>query len=516
MSQGTNALGNQCPRLKLLSRCKEHTRYYEGEWVHAPGHNIVSTKMSGTGPRGSQPSMGFDEDGGAGVLEALSKLLGPIGFFMIILLCVGVCIVYHNAKTYRESEDHENYEIPEMTTTTTRRSRQRTQGYVVESPPPVPPVQTFQHEPKENLENQNAEVGLSDVERKGLLRLLTLIEPAEVIGLANVITRGQVEVDTSGEAIETILTHTSRPLDLIRRKNVTKEVIFKYLHAEKGPVRLKASENKAMHMARLLEYWQRLEAEKKEEEEEACNEEDGNEEFSLDIGNDSSEKEEEVENNTGIKINIEDATPLKEVGQPDFENIAGIKTNSENGKTSQKENDPKTDIMNQEESKEKQEKNENTFDDGNSLPFIDTDEDENTSKVPDITLNQKDNQPKVEDNVVLNDGAQRDANSGYKSGMKKFFQNVSEAQQGDKTDFSVESRYSDEDSEIKTILGSGQKKKKRESKYIINSDEEAQNKTKQNKSKVGKIPVLDTSESEFDESELSRAGFSNFAFDEKE
>ena len=40
----------------------------------------------------------YEQDGGAGVLEALSTLLGPIGFFMIILLCVGVCIVYHNAK----------------------------------------------------------------------------------------------------------------------------------------------------------------------------------------------------------------------------------------------------------------------------------------------------------------------------------------------------------------------------------------------------------------------------------
>ena len=71
--------------------------------------------MPGTASHGSQPSVGFDEvhqgfvvvpalmlspeqDGGAGVLEALSTLLGPIGFFMIILLCVGVCIVYHNAK----------------------------------------------------------------------------------------------------------------------------------------------------------------------------------------------------------------------------------------------------------------------------------------------------------------------------------------------------------------------------------------------------------------------------------
>ena len=98
-----------------LPRCKEHTRFYEGECVHAPGHNIVSTKVAGTGTHGAQNSMGFDEvcyvrllrfwklmifrqDGGAGILEALSTLLGPIGFFTIILLCVGVCIVYHNAK----------------------------------------------------------------------------------------------------------------------------------------------------------------------------------------------------------------------------------------------------------------------------------------------------------------------------------------------------------------------------------------------------------------------------------
>ena len=71
----------------------------------------------------------------------------------------------------------------------------------------------------------------------------------------------------------------------------------------------------------------------------------------------------------------------------------------------------------------------------------------------------------------------------------------------------MESRYSDEDSEIKNILGSGH----RDSRYVIKSDEESPR-----KSKCRKIPVLDTSESEFEESELSRAGFSNLAFDEKE
>ena len=109
--------------------------------------------------------------------------------------------------------------------------------------------------------------------------------------------------------------------------------------------------------------------------------------------------------------------------------------------------------------------------------------------------------------VEEKDKAQDNSNPGYKSGMKKFFQNVSEAQQGEEGDFSVESRYSDEDSEIKNILGSG----KRNSKYVVKSDEESLN-----KSKSYKIPVLDTSESEFEESELSKAGFSNFAFDDKE
>ena len=45
----------------FVPRCKENTRYHEGECVHAPGHNIVSKKLPGTSPRGSEASMGFDE-----------------------------------------------------------------------------------------------------------------------------------------------------------------------------------------------------------------------------------------------------------------------------------------------------------------------------------------------------------------------------------------------------------------------------------------------------------------------
>ena len=89
----------------------------------------------------------------------------------------------------------------------------------MENPPPAPPVQNFHHEPKVdnnylllggnvfdqgNFENKKPEIGLNEVERQGLvslqilvyyivitsqMRLLALIEPAEVIGLANVVTR---------------------------------------------------------------------------------------------------------------------------------------------------------------------------------------------------------------------------------------------------------------------------------------------------------------------------------------
>ena len=47
------------------------------------------------------------------------------------------------------------------------------------------------------------------------------------------VCRGQVEVGDAEEAIETILTHVGRPVDLVRRKVVTKEVIFRYLHHQK-------------------------------------------------------------------------------------------------------------------------------------------------------------------------------------------------------------------------------------------------------------------------------------------
>ena len=93
----------------------------------------------------------------------------------------------------------------------------------MENPPPAPPVQNFHHEPKVgnndlllevhnmgnvfdqgSFENKKPEIGLNEVEQQGLvslqilvyyivitsqMRLLALIEPAEVIGLANVVTR---------------------------------------------------------------------------------------------------------------------------------------------------------------------------------------------------------------------------------------------------------------------------------------------------------------------------------------
>ena len=138
-------------------------------------------------------------------------------------------------------------------------------------------------------------------------RLLTLVEPAEVIGLANVVTRWEQAVCNCiiSAALKTSTSWKSQRLTVMPsqgsggswklkrgnrddpdphqptgrpdqeeechkrgehinwyartdewcqrqlNKNSLK-VIFKYLHAEKVPVRLKASENKAMHMARWI------------------------------------------------------------------------------------------------------------------------------------------------------------------------------------------------------------------------------------------------------------------------
>jgi hypothetical protein len=339
------------------------------------------------------------------------------------------------------------------------------------------------------------------------------MEPAELLALAgtvtrwavtgeyrNLSTRGQVEVEGGEEAVETILTHTAQPIDLLRRKGVTKEVIFRHLHAERVAVQLKASENKAVHMARALEYWQRRAAEGE-------GRDDDEEEFSLEFGND------EVVNSTGIQICIQDATPHDEQDDP-------------HGKESVDKN---------ESAKEENGGVTLSVDPEGSLPFIDAQGSEDQNDEIDST----DAKVEVkEDQTVV----------GCKYGMQKFFQNISEAQSEDRSldlderKFSPESRESDEDSEIKNILRSVGKEDisqdTRKSKYLVEelkaSFEDPNVRITfggDDNSAFGsnfKIPVLDTSESEFDETDsvrcnifnenmkASKEGIANQGFNEKE
>ena len=106
----------------------------------------------------------------------------------------------------------------------------------------------------------------------------------------------------------------------------------------------------------------------------------------------------------------------------------------------------------------------------------------------------------------------------------KFFQSISEAQDEAKykeqedNKYSHESKESDENSEIKNILSSVEKAiekppDNRMSKYIV-EDEKASTQ-QEHMDQDWKIPVLETSESEFEESEYSKAGLSNMGFDKK-
>ena len=221
-------------------------------------------------------------------------------------------------------------------------------------------------------------------------------------------------------------------------------------------------------MARLLEYWSSLVGRVEGEQEQ--------EEFSLEMG-----REEEMVNNTGIQIRIEDATPQREMEEHKF-------TDEDDGGASSSPT---------------------------SFPYIDDQPVEDSEDKGDVTDGKSDEEQVKEETT----------NEGYKYGMRKFFQNISEAQDEAKCQeqednkYSHESKESDENSEIKNILSSVVKDTERTSDTRIskNFDEDKKASTQQDqKDQDWKIPVLETSESEFEESEYSKAGLSNLGFDKNE
>uniref|UniRef100_A0A3P9IVX4 Chromosome 3 open reading frame 38 n=1 Tax=Oryzias latipes TaxID=8090 RepID=A0A3P9IVX4_ORYLA len=95
--------------------------------------------------------------------------------------------------------------------------------------------------------------GLSNTERVGLKMILSLMETCDLLSLSNTVTNKVIEVENVAEAIETILSFSKNAEELLKRKKVQRDLIFKYLASQGVP--MLPSSDKHQLVRRTLELW---------------------------------------------------------------------------------------------------------------------------------------------------------------------------------------------------------------------------------------------------------------------
>ncbi|XP_030283308.1 uncharacterized protein C3orf38 homolog [Sparus aurata] len=95
--------------------------------------------------------------------------------------------------------------------------------------------------------------GLSKTERAGCTNLLKLLSKADLLSLCDTVTNKMIVVENATEATETILSFSKNAEELLRRKKVSREVIFKYLVKE--GVAMSPNSEKHQMVRRTLELW---------------------------------------------------------------------------------------------------------------------------------------------------------------------------------------------------------------------------------------------------------------------
>uniref|UniRef100_A0A3P9K286 Chromosome 3 open reading frame 38 n=1 Tax=Oryzias latipes TaxID=8090 RepID=A0A3P9K286_ORYLA len=95
--------------------------------------------------------------------------------------------------------------------------------------------------------------GLSNTERVGLKKILSLMETCDLLSLSNTVTNKVIEVENVAEAIETILSFSKNAEELLKRKKVQRDLIFKYLASQGVP--MLPSSDKHQLVRRTLELW---------------------------------------------------------------------------------------------------------------------------------------------------------------------------------------------------------------------------------------------------------------------
>ncbi|CAL8371113.1 unnamed protein product [Arctogadus glacialis] len=95
--------------------------------------------------------------------------------------------------------------------------------------------------------------GLSDKERIGCAKLLSLMPESDVRSLCETVTSKKIQAETTRGAIEAIVSYSNDAAELFKRRKVHRDIIFKYL-AKEGIV-MPINCDKTLLVKRTLEFW---------------------------------------------------------------------------------------------------------------------------------------------------------------------------------------------------------------------------------------------------------------------
>ncbi|XP_072741162.1 uncharacterized protein C3orf38 homolog [Ciconia boyciana] len=98
-----------------------------------------------------------------------------------------------------------------------------------------------------------ASLGLNEREQAGCRELLELLETEELMALTDTVTNRLVHSESRQEAIHAILVYSQSVEELLKRRKVYREIIFKYLAAQGIPV--PPSSEKRLLVDRVKQYW---------------------------------------------------------------------------------------------------------------------------------------------------------------------------------------------------------------------------------------------------------------------
>lgn len=95
---------------------------------------------------------------------------------------------------------------------------------------------------------------LTEREQQGLSKIIGALELADVIALAQTVTCKQIKLTERSEAERAILSGTQNPADLLRRKKILRELLFRYLWSES--VFVAPALAKSDLISACLQHWQ--------------------------------------------------------------------------------------------------------------------------------------------------------------------------------------------------------------------------------------------------------------------